>query len=90
MIPNRLDIIRKSYSRDIHDILKDIGEKLAEVVLPEVDPQNWQLKIPMPRALTHLETFQIQQELFAADWGAVFKITSMTEEYLTVYIPLRT
>lgn len=90
MIPNKMTVLRASYTPQLRDLITDIGNKLSDVIMPVLGQSTWELEIPMPWVLSPNESFLIRQELAAAGWAGVFRSESMEVEILKVYIPIRT
>lgn len=86
MIPNKMDVLRKSYTPELKELLAMIGQQLSDVSDVTDEFSAWQHIIQLPRLLTPLENFFIRHELAQAGWGGVFKYRDATSEDLVVYI----
>lgn len=90
MIPNKMTVLRASYSPRLVDLITNIGAKLQEAVIPEHGQFAWELEIEMPWILSSAESFMVRQELEAAGWRGIFVSKSSLVEALKVFIPIRT
>ena len=88
MIPNKIDVLRKSYSEEVKAIIAQLAEALQDVVLPTDNPASWQHDVVLDCVLTSTESFLIRQELSLAGWGAVVRCNSSTSDCIRVYIPI--
>jgi hypothetical protein len=90
MLPNKMDVLRKSYGPEFIELMNMVSAKLMDVTIPEDTPYQWELIIPVDRVLTPLEGFKLRQELNEAGWGFVQRLKTLTSEELVIYIPVRT
>lgn len=89
MIPNKMTVLRASYSPKMVELITAIGNRLAEAVIPDNGQYNWELDIEMPWVLCSQESFLVRQELENAGWRGIFRSKCAATEILKVYIPIR-
>lgn len=90
MIPKKMEVLRRSYTDEQRELIEMIGMELDGVELPTKNPGGWTMEIQMLRQINELDGFLIRQELADAGWDGVFKLYSMMDERLVVFLPIRT
>lgn len=88
MIPNKIDVLRKSYLVDMTELLTRIGNELKVVELPTERLMLWEHNVILDRRLTQNESFIIRQELSLAGWGSVVCYHNATVDLIRVYLPV--
>jgi len=88
MIPNKIEVMRKSYSPRVIELLKRVGTFLGSASINVDEVQSWQYTVNTTFATSEAERRQITWELAEAGWGCIFKYSSTNDELLVIYLRL--
>lgn len=86
MIPNKMDILRKSYAPHVLEFLKVVATELSWAVIGPDNIPAWEHTLTVPFVTTSAERHQIKWELDHAGWGGVFKYKDAESEKLMIYL----